>query len=59
MDKLKIIARIEHFEKQIRHAEQKISAGRDVKMASILIETAKKEITQLNEILQEIESKES
>ena len=59
MTKTEILTRLEQLETQIRHTEQEIRAGRDVKMASILIETAKKEITQLNEILQEIESKES
>ena len=59
MTKIEILTRLEQLETQIRHTEQEIRAGRDVKMASILIETAEKEITKLNKILQEIESKES
>ncbi len=59
MTKTEILTRLEQLETQIRHTEQEIRAGRDVKMASILIETAEKEITKLNKILQEIESKES
>jgi hypothetical protein len=55
MTKSEIITRIEQLETQIRHAEQKKSVGRDMKLATILIETAIKEIAQLHESLEELE----
>lgn len=59
MTKSDIIKKIEQLETQINHANQKKSAGRGGKMASIFIKTAQKEIAKLNTSLQAIESKEN
>ena len=59
MTKLEILARIEQLETQIRHAEQKKSAGRDVKMATALIDAAKKEIASLSEQLKKMDAEEN
>lgn len=59
MIKSEILTRIEQLETQIRYAEQDKSAGRDIKMATILINTAEQEISKLNEKLKKLEAEEN